>query len=264
QLISDRSRIALVDVSEFSADAARSAETRQPIVAVKEGKPPALPVFFAQAYVPVVVDGRPIAVVAAYVGQTEQRNQVYKTFLAAAIALCLLTALAFVIPAIAWYRRTKEKERADEKIRYLAHHDVMTGLDNRHRLTDKLQRALIALPSRGGKIALHYIDLDRFKDVNDTLGHQAGDRLIQAAAERLRSVIRKEDVVARIGGDEFTIVQLDAFDRAEAEALAQRVIAMLQQPFAINGQIARVGASVGIAMAPTDAIDMAHLMQRAD
>src|SRR5262245_25973177 len=117
QFVSDRKGIALVDVSEYSADAARSAAEQQTIVAVKEGNPPDRPAVFAQAYVPVVIDGRPIAVVAAYVDQTEERNQVYKTFLAAAVALCLLTALAFVIPAIAWYRRTKEKERADRQIR---------------------------------------------------------------------------------------------------------------------------------------------------
>ena len=264
QLVSDRKQTALVGVSEFSPEAARSVARRTPIVAAQEGDGVERPAFFAEAYVPVLSGERPIAVVAAFLDQTQEREAFFSTFLVAAIALCLLTALAFCLPAIAWYRRTKEKERADEQIRYLAHHDVMTGLDNRHRLSEKLQRALVSLPERGGKLALHYVDLDYFKNVNDTLGHDAGDALLQLAAERLRMAARKKDFVARIGGDEFTIVQVDASDKSEAEALAQRVIATLREPFIVKGQAVSVGASVGIAMAPTDAIDIAQLMRCAD
>jgi diguanylate cyclase (GGDEF)-like protein len=264
QLVSDRKQTALVEVSEFSPEAARSVARRAPVVAAQEGDGVERPAFFAEAYVPVISGDRPIAVVAAFLDQTQEREAFLSTFLVAAIALCLLTALAFCLPAIAWYRRTKEKERADEQIRYLAHHDVMTGLDNRHRLSEKLQRALVSLPERGGKLALHYVDLDYFKDVNDTLGHDAGDALLQLAAERLRIAARKKDFVARIGGDEFTIVQVDASDKTEAEALAQRVITTLREPFIIKGQAVSVGASVGIAMAPTDAIDIAQLMRCAD
>ena len=264
QLVSDRKQTALVGVSEFSPEAARSVERRTPVVAAQEGDGVERPAFFAEAYVPVLSGDRPIAVVAAFLDQTQEREAFFSTFLVAAIALCLLTALAFCLPAIAWYRRTKEKERADEQIRYLAHHDVMTGLDNRHRLSEKLQRALVSLPERGGKLALHYVDLDYFKNVNDTLGHDAGDALLQLAAERLRMAARKKDFVARIGGDEFTIVQVDASDKSEAEALAQRVITILREPFVVKGQAVSVGASVGIAMAPTDAIDIAQLMRCAD
>ena len=264
QLVSDRKQTALVGVSEFSPEAARSVERRTPVVAAQEGDGVERPAFFAEAYVPVLSGDRPIAVVAAFLDQTQEREAFFSTFLVAAIALCLLTALAFCLPAIAWYRRTKEKERADEQIRYLAHHDVMTGLDNRHRLSEKLQRALVSLPERGGKLALHYVDLDYFKNVNDTLGHDAGDALLQLAAERLRMAARKKDFVARIGGDEFTIVQVDASDKSEAEALAQRVITTLREPFVVKGQAVSVGASVGIAMAPTDAIDIAQLMRCAD
>ena len=103
---------------------------------------PDLPSFFARAYVPVLVDGKPMAVVAAYVDQTEQRDEFYKTFALAAASLCLLTALSFVIPTIAWYRRTREKQQADRRIRYLAHHDALTGLANRAALDRKLEKAL--------------------------------------------------------------------------------------------------------------------------
>jgi diguanylate cyclase (GGDEF)-like protein len=264
QLVSDRDGTALVDLAEFNAAAARAVKTAEPIVAVKEGDSKERPSFYAEAYVPVIVEQRPIAVVAAYVDQSAERDRFYRSFLIAALSLCLLTCLAFSIPAAAWYRRTKEKERADEQIRYLAHHDTMTGLDNRHRLTERLQRALIALPEHGGKLALHYVDIDRFKAVNDALGHEAGDNLIQLVAERLRAVARKKDVVARIGGDEFTVVQLDACDKAEAEALANRIVTSLSEPFVIRGRTISVSASVGVAMAPGDAIDLAQLMRCAD
>ena len=117
QLVSDQSKIALVDLSEYSATAARAAATGQPIVDVKTGNSIDLPSFFARAFVPVVVDQRTIATVSAYVDQTEQRDQFFKAFLLTAAVLCLLTGLSFAIPATAWYRRTMEKQRAEELVR---------------------------------------------------------------------------------------------------------------------------------------------------
>ena len=117
QLVSDQSKIALVDLSEYSAPAARAAATAQPIVDVKTGNSIDLPSFFARAFVPVVVDLRTIATVSAYVDQTEQRDRFFKAFLLTAAVLCLLTGLSFAIPATAWYRRTMEKQRAEELVR---------------------------------------------------------------------------------------------------------------------------------------------------
>src|SRR4029077_14125732 len=116
QLVADRNAVALVNLSQYSADAARSVSAGQPIVDVKEGKSADLPSFFGQAYVPVIVNGQAIAVVATYVDQTEARDRFSRTFLIVAALLCLLTGLAFAIPAIAWYLRTKEKQQADRRI----------------------------------------------------------------------------------------------------------------------------------------------------
>src|SRR5262245_45876719 len=202
QLLSDRAGTALVDLSEFNPVAASAAKSRQHIVAVKEGDAVDWPSFFAEAHVPVLDGERPLAVVAAYVDQTAERDRFFRSFLMAAVALCLVTGLAFGIPTAAWYRRTREKERADEEIRFLAKHDGMTRLANRGYLAEQLAHSLTKLIAVGGHLAVHYIDLDHFKEVNDTLGHAAGDTLLKLMAERLRACTRIEDIVARLGGDE--------------------------------------------------------------
>ncbi len=171
--------------------------------------PPERPSFFARAYLPVIADQRVIAIIGAYVDQTEQRDQFHSTFLKAATALCLLVGLSFAIPAIAWYRRTKEKQHVDRRIRFLAHHDALTGLANRASLVDQAgQGASLPLPLRGNRFAVHFIDIDRFKEVNDSLGHDGGDFLLRTIAERLRATTRPDDVVARLGGDEFVVIQI--------------------------------------------------------
>jgi diguanylate cyclase (GGDEF)-like protein len=264
QLISERGKIAFVDVSEYSADAARAVTAGKPVVDVQEGNSAELPSFFALAYVPVLVGGRPIAVVAAYVDLTEQRHNFYNTFLVAAASLCLLTSLAFLIPAIAWSQRTKEKQLADRRIRFLAHHDDLTGLANRAQLIEKLENTLAVLPLTGGQLAVHFIDLDHFKEVNDTLGHDGGDFLLRTVAERLRAVIRAGDFAARLGGDEFVVVQIGIDDRAQAEAFARRITSALTTPmkFGENEIVATV--SMGISLAPSDGADPKRLLKSAD
>jgi diguanylate cyclase (GGDEF)-like protein len=264
QLISERDKIAFVDVSEYSADAARAVTARKPIVDVQEGNSADLPTLFAHAYVPVLIDGRPIAVVAAYVDLTEQRHNFYSTFLVAAASLCLLTSLAFLIPAIAWYRRTREKLQADRRIRFLAHHDVLTGLANRAQLIEKLENALAVLPLRGGCLAVHFLDVDRFKEVNDTLGHDGGDFLLRTIAERLRASIRVDDFAARLGGDEFIVVQTGIDDRAQVETFARRLTSALIAPMKFGENEIITTVSVGISLAPLDGVDPERLLKSAD
>jgi len=124
QLVADRDKISLLTLSEFSPAAARAGSTGRPVVEAKEGHLPELPAFYALAYVPVMVGDVPIAIVAAYVDQTQERDRVHKAFLIAAVSLCLLSALCFGVPAIALYRRTLEKQRGDRRIRFLARHDA--------------------------------------------------------------------------------------------------------------------------------------------
>jgi diguanylate cyclase (GGDEF)-like protein len=264
QLTSDGSKISGVRGAVHSDIAARAAELGQPIIAVKEGTPPVRPKYYSEAYLPVVIDGRPQAIVAAYVDLSEQHDHFRKAFLLAALALCLLIGTAVGIPTIAWYRRTKEKQQADRRIRFLAHHDTLTGLANRAQLIERLDNAIAVLPLRGGCLAVHFIDLDRFKEINDTLGHDGGDFLLKTIAERLRAVIRVDDIAARLGGDEFVVVQTGISSKDRAEDFAHRLTSAVIAPMTFKEQEIVATVSVGVALAPTDGTNSERLLKSAD
>ena len=264
QLTSDGSKISSIRGLLHSDTAARAAALGRPIISVREGTPPVRPKYCSEAYLPVIVDGRPQAIVAAYVDLSEQHDHFRNAFLLAALAMCLLISGAVGIPTIAWYRRTKEKEFADRRIRYLAHHDALTGLSNRAQLIERLDNALALLPSRGGNLAVHFIDLDRFKEVNDTLGHDAGDFLLKTVAERLCAVTRIDDIVARLGGDEFIVVQTGFSGKDQAEDFARRLTSAMIPPIRFKEQDIVATVSVGVALAPADGTDSDRLLKSAD
>ncbi len=264
QLASDGSKITSTRGAVHSDSAARAAELGKPIISVKEGTPPVRPKIYSEAYLPVIIDGHIQAIVAAYVDLSEQQEHFRRAFLLAALALCLLVSGAVGIPTIAWFRRTKEKQQADRRIRFLAHHDVLTGLANRARLIEKLENALAILPFRGGRLAVHFIDLDHFKGINDTLGHDGGDFLLKTVAERLRAVTRANDIVARLGGDEFVVVQTDVNDKDQVEDFARRLIRAVITPMKFKDHDIVATASVGVAMAPADGTDPDRLLKSAD
>ena len=264
QLVADQGGLTFVDISVFSADAAAAIRTGGPVIDTKSTVAENAPKYFAEAFVPVYAGSRPIAVVAAYVDQTAQRANVYQVILGASLALCALTGLSFGVPAVAWYRRTREKQRADRRIQFLAHHDVLTGLANRVRLTERLETALAILPSTGSGIAVHYFDIDHFKQVNDTLGHDGGDFLLSTIGERLRTMVRIEDMVARLGGDEFVVVQTGLMGKPQAEHFAERIAALVAAPVVFHEQEIRVSSTIGVALAPTDGTTPERLLKSAD
>lgn len=157
-----------------------------------------------------------------------------------------------------------DRKQAEQRLGHLAHHDTLTGLPNRAFLRNRLRREL-ARGRRGDHIfALLFLDLDRFKPVNDAFGHHLGDELLRAVAERLRQVAQENDIIARLGGDEFAIVQTGISQAEEAAALAEKVVASLSQPFHCGGQTLTVGASIGITLYPRDGTDAAELLRNAD
>jgi diguanylate cyclase (GGDEF)-like protein len=146
---------------------------------------------------------------------------------------------------------------------HLAMHDTLTGLPNRALLSERLHHALTRAQS-DEMVAAHVLDLDQFKNVNDTLGHPVGDKLLQSVAERLRPLVAETDTIARMGGDEFAILQVGLTDVLDAEALARRVIGALSEPFEIDGHQLIIGTSIGIAIGPNDGSSAERLMRNAD
>ncbi|MBX3572392.1 MAG: diguanylate cyclase [Mesorhizobium sp.] len=161
------------------------------------------------------------------------------------------------------YLDVTEQRLAQATIAHMAHHDALTKLPNRMLFRDRLEQA-VALAGRGAVMALHYLDVDGFKPVNDRLGHKAGDELLVAISERLLGTVRKHDTVARLGGDEFAIVQTGIREAKDAVSLASRVVKSIAAPFGIAGGTVSVGVSIGIAVAPSDGLDPDDLLRKAD
>jgi diguanylate cyclase (GGDEF)-like protein/PAS domain S-box-containing protein len=153
---------------------------------------------------------------------------------------------------------------AGRRAQYLALHDPLTDLPNRELLTERLDQAIAGVGRREDMAALLLLDLDHFKDINDTLGHPAGDLLLKEVAIRLSACVREVDTVARIGGDEFAIVQVGIKDATEAQRLSRRVLELFQTPLQLDGNDCLVTVSIGVALIPTDASIPAKLLQLAD
>jgi diguanylate cyclase (GGDEF)-like protein/PAS domain S-box-containing protein len=156
------------------------------------------------------------------------------------------------------------QKHAEKELRYLANYDYLTDLPNRSLLLDRIKHAMDYSARMSQSIALFFIDLDRFKQVNDSLGHDCGDLLLQEVTRRLKAVLRVDDTVARIGGDEF-VVLLESFrGHGQLGRVAQKVITAVGEPVLLNGNTVSVGASIGIALFPEDAKDSDELLRHAD
>ena len=170
---------------------------------------------------------------------------------------------------------TDELRRNHEQVEFLAHHDPLTGLANRAQLRKKIDQSSVELSQNNVPFCVFIMDLDRFKEVNDSLGHPAGDALLKAVAQRLTTELRKDDVLARLGGDEFAIIQSPprvageyAVNRSDqrhaATDLATRILKVLAAPFDLNGNTVFIGCSIGISLAPSDGTESEELMKQAD
>jgi diguanylate cyclase (GGDEF)-like protein len=157
-----------------------------------------------------------------------------------------------------------ERKRQDERIHRMAHYDGLTGLPNRFLLGDRLRQALVHAQRQHSQVAVLFMDLDRFKAINDTRGHLAGDQLLQQVAQRLRGRLREDDTIARVGGDEFVIVLPDVAGATDAAHVADKLMESLQAPFDIEGQQLHMSGSLGVSLYPRDATDGDSLLRYAD
>jgi diguanylate cyclase (GGDEF)-like protein len=181
--------------------------------------------------------------------------------IAGVLELVLIALYASFFPALR--RITQRLRRQLDETERQALHDSLTGLPNRLLFSDRVEQALLAARRSGEGIAVMLIDLDRFKEVNDTLGHEVGDLLLRELGERLSAEMRESDTFARLGGDEFAVLS-DTADEQALVSIVERVLTAIERPFSLVGLELDVGASIGIAVYPRDAADVATLVRRAD
>jgi diguanylate cyclase (GGDEF)-like protein len=165
---------------------------------------------------------------------------------------------------VAAIRDMTERRDAEAQIRFMATHDALTGLPNRTLFRDRLEQVLVRARRTGEKVAVLCLDLDRFKAVNDTLGHPVGDLLLSAVAQRIKTHLSATETVARLGGDEFAILQAGPEQPQGVTALAQRLVDAMRDPFFVDGHKLNIGVSIGVALAPSDGFDVDSLLKCAD
>jgi diguanylate cyclase (GGDEF)-like protein len=216
------------------------------------------------AFVPAMDHGKVARVYAFVVDQTAAAGLTNLALTVVTLTTSLLIVMGFSVPAAIASRRIRERWLAEDQIRYLAMHDSLTGLPNRLQLRQHLDRAVARSKRHGHLMAVFCLDLDRFKDVNDTLGHPTGDALLAEVSARLRESVREVDLVGRLGGDEFAIVAEDLEAPEDAMRLARRVCTALGETYHVNGHEVTSSASIGIAIGPLDNHAPETLLKNAD
>ena len=186
-----------------------------------------------------------------------------EAFMIEAVMMALVTALS-LNTVVHLYRTIVERVTSEHEFASLARLDPLTGLPNRLMLRERFLEGVRSAAHAQQHLALHYLDLDGFKAINDLHGHPAGDALLRQVSERLSRTVRASDTVARLGGDEFVIVQCRVHHESEAEVLARRIIRSVSAPYAVDGQMMSISVSVGIAMAPENGIEFEKLSACAD
>ena len=176
----------------------------------------------------------------------------------------ILVAIGFCHTLRKLQSELQDAQTARNELHHIAHHDNLTGLPNRMLFTDRLLQAMASAKRDDELLAIHFIDLDNFKDINDTFGHHCGDQLLKETAYRLRTCIRDADTIARWGGDEFSIIQTNLNVIADAEIVARKIIEVLLKKFELDRTELQITVSIGIAFYPLDTIDINELLKIAD
>ncbi|TCD06498.1 EAL domain-containing protein [Erythrobacteraceae bacterium CFH 75059] len=185
-------------------------------------------------------------------------------FAAMAAAIALVALLIVGVGLSTYVVERKAVSHSQARLHHIAMHDELTAVANRRAFTEALEQECRRMRAFARPFALLLIDLDRFKAVNDTLGHPVGDKVLRRVAQRLRKAIRDGDLIARLGGDEFAVIAPNVADAAAARALADRIVEIMARPFLVDGHIADIGASVGVCLAPLHGSDPSALVQKAD
>jgi diguanylate cyclase (GGDEF)-like protein len=249
-----------VEEAADGAQALQMLKRMQPDIILMDAVMPVMDGFTACARVQELPNGRAIPVL--MITALEDNTSVERAF-AAGASDYIPKPIHFAVLSQR-VRRIIEANQAEKRIRHLAYNDLLTGLPNRALFMDQLGRRIEQARLAGEAVAVLFLDLDRFKNVNDTLGHDVGDRLLVAVAQRIRRSVRNADCVARLGGDEFTVVLAEVAGPNAAITAAQNICRALAAPFQIDGHDIFVTTSVGISMYPNDATDVGTLLKHAD
>ena len=207
---------------------------------------------------------RDLRILGAWKGEIQDRRKDGSLYPASLSISTVRDSNSRITHYVAVFSDITERKASEARIAYLAQHDALTGLPNRALLQDRLDQALAQATRQGKRIALMFLDLDRFKTINDSLGHVTGDKLLQRAAERLRQCVRETDTVSRQGGDEFIIVLTGIDLPDEAGRVAAKILDQLDPAFEVDGQQLRTSFSIGIALFPEDGASPESLMKNAD
>ncbi len=216
------------------------------------------------AFVPATEQGKIARIYAFAVDQSAAAALTNLALTVVTLTTSLLIVMGFSVPAAIASRRIRERWLAEDQIHFLAMHDSLTGLPNRLQLRQHLDRAVARAKRHGHLMAVFCLDLDRFKNVNDTLGHATGDALLAEVSARLRESVRESDLVGRLGGDEFAIVAEDLEAPEDAMRLARRVCTALGEAYHVNGHEVTSSGSIGIAIGPNDSDVPDALLKNAD
>lgn len=220
---------------------------------------------FQKTLIMPLVDGSSVRRVYVFdIDQSSAATMSKVALVAASMMTSLLIVLGYSVPAAVAFRRIRERWKAEDQIRFLAMHDPLTGLSNRVQMQMRLEQAITRAKRHGHSVAVMCIDLDRFKEVNDTLGHKAGDGLLVEVANRLRQCVRETDMVARLGGDEFVVLAEELEQPSDSIPVARRICQKLAQPVEIESHEISISGSVGITFAPSEGTEIQALLNNAD
>jgi diguanylate cyclase (GGDEF)-like protein len=227
---------------------------------VHAGNPPHDAPFFVKSLIPVREGGVLIGVFEVYLDQSDDKILYEKSLLFTEVIIGTFVLIAGCLPGYLVYRQMLDQRASKAEAQFQAKHDSLTGIPNRKYLKDVAKGALALNLRNKSYIAALMIDLNRFKDINDSFGHGAGDEVLKSVAMRLKSSIREQDLVARLGGDEFVVLQVGMVQPGGARFLADRLIEVLTKPYDIGGTSLACGVSIGVAIAPTDAGELDALL----
>ena len=209
-------------------------------------------------------NGQSIGIAEVYADQTAHAANLRMTFALASIVAALLGSIGFAAPALSFFLRSRHSAKTDENIKFLANHDALTGLPNRAAFQKKMVSRLNSTLDEKKFSALHFVDIDFFKDINDRHGHDFGDQVLREIAKRLRETLREGDGIARFGGDELVIAQFGFSNAEQLGAATGRILRSFKEPFMVEGREVIVTASIGTALSPQNGENAEQLLRCAD